>query len=109
MIKFTPLHGTPRSEIPVRVNTSNCLASPIKIRSKSWSNFTSLSLSTAKKLEESKLNLVKFNHSKTRTTSQRCPWEKNLSSSLKIIILGFAACSVISGGTLLVTKFFLKI
>ena len=73
--------NTPRSKIPVRVNTSSCLASPSKTRSKSGPNFTLLTLSTANKLQGSKLNLLKFNHSKTRTTSQTCPCEKNLSSS----------------------------
>ena len=73
--------NTPKGKIPVRVNTSGCLASPIKTRSKSMPNFEPLTLSTAKKLQESKLNLLKFNHSKTRTTSQTCPCEKNLSSS----------------------------
>ena len=67
--------NTPRSKTPVRVNTSSCLASPIKKRSKSGSNLTPLTLSTAK------INLLKFNHSKTRKTSQTCPCEKNLSSS----------------------------
>ena len=67
---------TPRSKILVRVNTSNHLVSPIKTRSKSGLNFTPLTLSTAKKLQESK-----FNYSKTRTTSQMCPCEKNPSST----------------------------
>ena len=69
--------NTPRSKIPVRVNTSSCLVLPIKTRSKNGP----LTLSTAKKLQESKLNLLKFNHSKTRTTSQTRPCEKNESSS----------------------------
>ena len=60
--------NTPK--IPVRVNTSSCLASPIKTRSKRGANFTPLTLSTAKTLQESQLNLLKFNHSKTRATSQ---------------------------------------
>lgn len=32
-------------------------------------------------LQESTLNLLKFNYSKARTMSQTCPYEKNLSSS----------------------------
>ena len=104
--------NTPRSKIPVRVDTSSCLASPIKTRSKSGPSFTPLTLSIAKKLQGSKLNLLKFNNSKTRTASckqQTSPCEKNLSQAQKIIILGFAACIVISVITLLVPKFFLKI
>ena len=78
--------NTPRSKIPVRVDTSSCLALSIKTRSKSGPNFTPLTLSTAKKLQGSKLNLLKFNNSKTRTASckqQTSPCEKNLSSSPK--------------------------
>ena len=104
--------NTPRSKIPVRVDTSSCLASPIKTRSKSGPNFTPLTLSTAKKLQGSKLNLLKFNNSKTRTASckqQTSPCEKIYPQAQKIIILGFAACIVISVITLLVPKFFLKI
>ena len=74
-------YNTPRSKIPVRVNTSSCLASPVKTRSKSGPNFTPLTQNTAKKLQESKLNLLKFNHIKTRTTSQTSSYEKNLSLS----------------------------
>ena len=73
--------NTPRTKVPMRVNTFSCLASPIKTRSKSGPNFTPFTLSTTKKLQQSKLNLLKFNHSKTRTTSQTCPCENNLSSS----------------------------
>ena len=72
---------TPRNRIPVRVNITSSLASPIKTRSKSGPNFTPITLSNAKKLQESKLTLLKFNHSKTRTTSQTCSCEKNLSTS----------------------------
>ena len=36
--------NTPRSKIPVRVNTSNHLASPIKTRSKSGPNIMPLTL-----------------------------------------------------------------
>ena len=72
--------NTPTGKIPVRVNTSSCLASPIKTRSKSWPNFPPFTLSTAKKLQEPDLILPKFNHSKTRT-SKTCLCEKNLSSS----------------------------
>ena len=73
--------NTRRDRITVRVNIFSSLASPIKTRSKSGPNFTPLTLSTAKKLQESKLTLLKFNHSKTRTTSQTCSCEKNLSTS----------------------------
>ena len=52
-----------------RKNTSSCLASPIKTRSKSGPNLTPLTLVTAKKLQECKLILLKFNYSKTRRTS----------------------------------------
>ena len=71
--------NTPTRKIPVRVITSSFLASPIKTGSKGGPNFTPLTPSTAKKLLEFKLDLLKFNHSKTRTTSQMCPSEKNLS------------------------------
>ena len=47
--------NTPRDRITVRVNIFSSLASPIKTRSKSGPNFTPLTLSTAKKLQESKL------------------------------------------------------
>ena len=36
---------------------------------KKWAKLYTSSLSTGKKLQKSKLNLLKFNHSKTRTTS----------------------------------------
>ena len=73
--------NTPRSKILVTGNTSSCLAFPIKTRSKSGANFAPLTLRTAKNLQESKLNVFMFSYSKTRTTSQICPCEKNLSSS----------------------------
>ena len=63
-----------------RKNISSCLASPIKTRSKSGPNLTPLTLVTAKKLQDSKLILLKFNYSKTRRTSQRYPCKKNLPS-----------------------------
>ena len=63
-----------------RKNISSCLASPIKTKSKSSPNLTPLTLVTAKKLQESKLILLKFNYSKTRRTSQRYPCKKNLPS-----------------------------
>ena len=63
--------NTPRSKIPVRVNTFSCLASPIKRRSKGGPNFTPLTLNTA---------TTPLTHSTTRTTSQTCPCENNLSS-----------------------------
>ena len=63
-----------------RKNISSCLASPIKTRSKSGPNLTPLTLVTAKKLQDSKLILLKFSYSKTRRTSQRYPCKKNLPS-----------------------------
>ena len=64
------IYNSPRSKISVRVETSSHLVSPITTRSKNGSNFTLPTLSIAKQLQEFQLNLNKFNHSKTRKTSQ---------------------------------------
>ena len=57
------------SKIPLGINSSNCLAPSVKTRSKTGPNFTPVTLSVAKKLQESQLNLLKFNYSQNRTTS----------------------------------------